>query len=43
MSQARWDQAVAALGRVLEAHLRNKCETVKEFFLALSDTDRHTR
>jgi DNA-binding GntR family transcriptional regulator len=24
-----------ALGRVLEAHLRNKCETVKESFLAL--------
>ncbi len=26
----------AALGRVLKAHLRNKCETVKESFLALS-------
>ena len=25
----------AALGRVLKAHLRNKCETVKESFLAL--------
>ncbi len=27
----------AALGRVLKAHLRNKCETVKESFLTLSD------
>jgi DNA-binding GntR family transcriptional regulator len=26
----------AALGRVLKAHLRNKCETVKESFLALT-------
>jgi DNA-binding GntR family transcriptional regulator len=26
-----------ALGRVLEAHLRNKCETVKESFLTLND------
>jgi DNA-binding GntR family transcriptional regulator len=26
----------AALGRVLKAHLQNKCETVKESFLALS-------
>ncbi len=24
----------AALGRVLKTHLRNKCETVKESFLA---------
>ncbi len=29
----------AALGRVLKAHLQNKCETVKESFLALSGGD----
>ena len=29
----------AALGRVLEAHLRNKCETVKESFLARPDKE----
>ncbi len=29
----------AALGVVLKAHLRNKCETVKESFLALNDWD----
>ena len=29
----------AALGRVLEAHLRNKCETVKESFLAKPDKE----
>ncbi len=29
----------AALGRVLKAHLRNKCETVKESFLTLSGRD----
>ena len=27
----------AALGRVLKAHLQNKCETVKESFLGLND------
>jgi DNA-binding GntR family transcriptional regulator len=27
----------AALGRVLKAHLQNKCDTVKESFLALND------
>ena len=29
----------AALGRVLKAHLQNKCETVKESFLSLSGRD----
>jgi DNA-binding GntR family transcriptional regulator len=33
----------AALGDVLKAHLRNKCETVKESFLALSDGDREVQ
>ncbi len=30
----------AALGRVLKTHLQNKCETVKESFLAKSAGDR---
>jgi DNA-binding GntR family transcriptional regulator len=33
----------AALGRVLKAHLQNKCETVKESFLALSAGDREAQ
>jgi DNA-binding GntR family transcriptional regulator len=33
----------AALGEVLKTHLRNKCETVKESFLALSDGDREVQ